>query len=190
MSKGRGSILRDSWTLCTSLTLSGHSVLYKLVPLAPAVSPSLVQQSISTHPSIPSPSPELLSSFPSPWQRAWVFSHLCSQPAAAFPLGQLANGRVIPVWLALCIPVNWMLWKSQDRSFLLYTPTPLQRSQRRQCTLMAGVWTAAGLCGVNSAFTAYQRWPRAGFLPSVCHGFFIFKTELLMVVTPPGCNKD
>lgn len=88
---GAGSLLHDSWTIHASLTLSAYSVLYNLFPLATAVSPGLIQQSITTHPSTPNSDPAPLLPLPSPWQWAWVFSDLGSQPAVAFPLGQLVE---------------------------------------------------------------------------------------------------
>lgn len=118
---------------------------------------------------------------PSPWQQAWVFPHLCCQEAATILLRQLAYGSMLLVQLGLCTSVNWTFQVSQDRSFPLCTPTTLQRTKWRESKVVHGVWTVElGCLGLNSASTTYQLWPWASHVSSEC-GFFIFKTEVLMV---------
>lgn len=87
---GAGASCMNSWTIHASLTLSAYSVLYNLFSGYSSL-PGLIQQSITTHPSTPNSDPAPLLPLPSPGSGPGVFSDLGSQPAAAFPLGQLVE---------------------------------------------------------------------------------------------------
>lgn len=87
MSEAAGSLLHDSWTIHASLTLS----LLSCTPV-PLYS-SLPWPHPTEHSHHPTPNSDLHLSYPFPrsWQWLWVFSDLGSQPAVAFPLGQLVE---------------------------------------------------------------------------------------------------
>lgn len=125
------------------LILSGHSIQYMMVPLWQPP-PALSSKAIMTHPSILNLSAAPITPSLS-LVVGWVFPHLCSQYATAFPPEQLANGRGILAWLDLCISINWIL-QSQEFS-------TLQKAQWKQWCRLWRVDSGSGLPGSTFAST-------------------------------------